>query len=277
MDIGPVIGIMLIRNENDILREVLSEHVKFCDHIYVLDGTTEDPGTSKSICTSFPKVSHFTEDELPSVYPIPIRDGCRQFLIDKAREKFGEKGWFVLLHGDEIFVDRPDDIIRKYRGLFDMLTLDNVLFFVHKEQEPFKLDPLKKVQDQIRWHAGPGSPELRILRNKPGTRYDIRQHHDLAPKGMGMNYKTTYKIKHYPYRDPEQQQKRAADRTEVTNWSPSGYSHIPDRKYYLDESFFGRKFLYWISKRPLTPRISTPLVTRFLQDVAENFTRGRIR
>jgi calcineurin-like phosphoesterase family protein len=96
-----IIGLMLIRNENDILREVLAEHFKFSDHIFVLDGTTEDSKLSKEICQSFENISHYTENQLPSHYPHPIRDGCRQFLVERAREKFGAQGWFVILHGDD--------------------------------------------------------------------------------------------------------------------------------------------------------------------------------
>ncbi len=263
-------GLMMIRNENDILKEVLSEHSKFCDHIFILDGTNEEPERSKDICLSFKNISYFTDKDLPADYPVPVRDGCRQFLLDKIRGKYGYEGWVAVLHGDEIFVDDPRSIIKKYHGLFDALTLDCLLYFIHKEQYPFKLDPSRSLQEQILWHAGPGWPEARLFRNKKASDYKSPSAHcKVIPENLLINYKTTFKIKHYTYRDAEQQAKRAQDRSTDTKWSMINYEKALQNKFYLDENDFDRKWYRWISKAPVLPKIGRSFASRLLEDIME--------
>lgn len=265
---------MLIRNENDILREVLSEHIKFSDHIFILDGTTEDQNLSENICKSFKNVSYFSEDQLPTSYPRPIKDGCRQFLIERAREKYGAEGWFALFHGDEIFVDSPRDIAVKYDRSFDYLIFNSLCFFIHREQSPFHWDHQKALAEQIYWYAGPGWPEVRLFRNKPHCDYDIFQHHCLLPKGLKKGHKTTFKIKHYPFRDPVGQAKRAVDRI-MTDFSPGSYAHVIEGKYYLDERYFNNKCYHWISNEPPKPRIDDSLPKRMFVDLKERFSMSK--
>lgn len=272
---APVIGIMVIRNENDILKQVMDSCVQYCDEIFVLDGTDEDPELSRAICTSYPNVTHYTEDALPAEYPRPVRDGCRQFLLEKARERYGYRGWFVLLHGDEIFVDTPPNIIRKYGRYFGCITLDSPVFFIHKEQEPFSFDINKSLLQQIYWYSGPGWPETRIFKNAPGVNYDPSKH-GVVPDGVLINYKTTCKIRHFTFRSPEQQIKRAKDRTETTKWQTGGYDTVKRGSYYLDERDFSGKFYRWISKKDLTPKIGQNLLRRALSDIYESFTRKKI-
>jgi hypothetical protein len=263
-------GIMMIRNENDILEEVLSEHIKFCDHIFVLDGTNEDPDKSKEICLSFKNITYFRDEDLPPGYPRIVRDGCRQFLLDRVRDKYGYEGWVAVLHGDEIFVDDPRLIIKKYRGLFDALTLDCLLYFIHKEQEPFKLDPLKSVQEQIVWYAGPGWPEARLFKNKKGSNYKSPSAHGkVVPEGLFINYKTTFKIKHYAYRNPEHQAQRARDRSLDRDWSNIHYQKTLNNVFYFDERDFYCKWYRWISNKSVRSRINQPFLSRLIEDLAE--------
>ena len=269
---------MIIRNENDILSEVLNEHLKYCDHIFILDGTDENPELSKSICTGCKNTTYYTDNDLPSNYPRPIRDGCRQFLLDKIRNKFGFNNWIAILHGDELFVDDPRAIIKKYDRYFEALTLDTLLYFIHKEQLPFKLDPSRSFQEQIYWYVGPGWPEARLFKNKKNSNYkDISQLGKVIPEGLNINYKTTFKIKHYTFRNPEQQSNRAKDRVITNKWSTLHYSAALNQKYYLNENDFGKRFYYWISKKPVKPRINDPLLLRLMQDLSENFSKKRIR
>jgi hypothetical protein len=249
----PLIGLMLIRNENDILAQVLREHLRFADHIFVLDGTTEAPDETRRICCELggERLSFHTEDELPAGYPRPIRDGCRQFLVERARERFGCAGWFVLLHADEIFVESPADIVRLHGATTDIIEVKSLLYFIHREQAPFVYRPQLPLDQQIYWYSGPGYPEVRLVRNREGCHYDPGQHFDLVPRGLSERIKTAFRVRHYPYRDAPQQERRAIDRTEVTGFSPSTYRHVLERKYYLDEEFFHYPDLYaWISRIP---------------------------
>lgn len=280
MPTEPLIGLMLIRNENDILPQVLTEHLHFADHIFILDGTTESPEETRRICCGLggSRVAFYTEDELPAGYPRPIRDGCRQFLVERARERFGCAGWFALLHADEIFVDSPADIIRLHGQGQDIIEVESLLYFIHREQEPFVFRSDLPLQQQIYWYSGPGYPEVRLIRNKEGCDYDIGQHYNLVPRGLSARSRTSFKIRHYPYRDVPQQKKRAIDRIEVTGFSPDTHRHVREGRYYLDEKFFHYPHLYaWISKRQPRPKAGARLLKRRWQDFFDQYTWQRIR
>jgi hypothetical protein len=267
---APILGLMLVRNENDVLEEVLEHHLRGVDHVFVLDGTTEGPERSRAICQGRDRVTYFTEDALPPEHPRPVRDGCRQFLMERARERFGHRGWFVWLHADELFVDRPADVVAACPPGLAAIEVRSLLCFVHRTQEPFRLDPGRSLREQIVWYAGPGWPEVRFLRNAPGLDLDLRQHQRLIPPGPQRVYRTRFKVLHYPYRDPAQQAARAHDRAEVTGFSPDTYRHVLAGRYYLDRDFFRHRHLYgWISRRPPRPRARMTALGRALQDLRE--------
>lgn len=269
---------MFIRNENDILKEVLEEHFKFCDHIFILDGTIDNLKISEEICRSFNNISYFKDIDLPPNYPRPTRDGCRQFLLEKIRDKFGAHGWIAVLHGDEIFIDNPKEIISKYHGIFDALTFDSMLYFVHKEQYPFKLDKKINFQEQIIWHSGPGWPEARLYKNKNGSNYkNINMQGKVIPENLGINWKTPFKIKHYSLRNPDQQLNRARDRAQITKWSGGFYEKALQNKYYLDENDFGARWYRWISKKKVLPRAGDPFIRRIFEDLLDHYSNRKIR
>jgi hypothetical protein len=271
---------MLVRNENDVLAQVLKEHLRLVDHVYILDGTTEGADEARRICQELGGdcVSFYREDELPAHYPRPIKDGCRQFLVERARADYGCTGWFVLLHGDEIFVDAPADIVAVAKPDVDIIEVESLLFFLHRSQEPFVFRPGTALAEQICWYSGPGYPEVRLVRNRPDCNYDPGQHSDLVPNGLSGRLRTSFKIRHYPYRAVDQQRRRAEDRTNVTGFSPGTYQHVIAGRYYLDHTFFHYRHLYaWVSQRPPRPRAKTWGLIRRCQDILDQYTWRRIR
>ena len=100
------IGLMMTCNEEDCIREVMDNHVKYFDKILVLDGSSDK---TEEILRSYPQVKYFLKDKdiIDKLPNKKFEDCARQFLIDKAQEMYGYDGWFTLLHGDEIWYDNP--------------------------------------------------------------------------------------------------------------------------------------------------------------------------
>ena len=207
------IGILLTKNERDVIEEVMEEHEKCFDTIFALDGS--DDGTYEFLKSRKSIVFLIRDSEVSP--DAPIRDGARQFLIETAQEKYGTKGWFSLLHGDEFFHNDPNQIasMADQEGI-DILRWRMMNFFLHKsEEEAFEIreDRTKSIQERRRWYC-PEWVEVRQFRNSKNVRFHLSRHGTLFPEGLNRHKVNIHLplIKHYSYRTPEQVKARAKDR-----------------------------------------------------------------
>ncbi|NQY74477.1 MAG: hypothetical protein HRT90_06910 [Candidatus Margulisbacteria bacterium] len=195
------IGLMMTHNEEDIIETVMTQNKKYFDHILVLDGSTDK---TPDIIQSFDNVSYFIKDQ--DLYPQrKVKDGIRQFLLEKAQEMFPQEGWFTLLHGDEIMIDDPNLIAQKAEDAnAEKVNWHSLDFFLHESQ---KDDPdlmKKEVQERCIYYM-PGTLEIRQFKNKPGIFYNINQHNNVLPQGIGYKPLLDFPIlKHYVVRSPDQ-------------------------------------------------------------------------
>ncbi len=81
-----MIGIMMIRNENDILEENLKNLINIYDRIFVLDGTEPEDEfyRCKAILKKFEEVKLIIRDK-DTDGPFPIKDGARYYLLNHVR------------------------------------------------------------------------------------------------------------------------------------------------------------------------------------------------
>lgn len=214
------IGLLMIREENDILERVLAMNYEIYDVLYVLDGTVPSD-VSYDICEATGKLCGFwTDAELPRPpYPEGTVCGYRGFIHDQAVSDFGPDHWFLELHGDEVWTFLPEDVIEAWPG-YDGFGFRLPCYFPRDEWKA-NVHPL----DQLRWHLLPGWPEFRMYRGNPGVQWDPTQHFNTQPSGLSNIIWTPRVIKHYPYRSPEAQRARAAAHQQ-SGFDPSNYQHI---------------------------------------------------
>jgi len=249
---------MMTYNEADIIEEVMDSNKKFFDKILVLDGSSDH---TEEIIRSYENVKYFIKDE--NLFPKrKITDGVRQFLLEKAQEMFGYDGWFTLLHGDEIFVDNPNEIVDKAeKAKAEKVNWHALNFFLHTSQKK-TYDENKKIQDQVIFYH-PGGIEIRQFKNKKNVFYNLNQM-GVLPHGIGYKMLLDYPIfKHYVKRSLKQHQQKpiphfGVRRDEAKEFYPLFVDHLEPakkqvRKYtgHFDEfepgqrpSFF-RQWLNW--------------------------------
>src|SRR5450756_1713140 len=98
------VGLLICRNEIDILDQFMQRHVQFFDTIVAIDHSTDG---SREVLGGYPQVKHLIKGEdLP--YPPPFCDGQRQAALEVIRDTYGYGGWITLLHPDEWWVDDPN-------------------------------------------------------------------------------------------------------------------------------------------------------------------------
>lgn len=191
-------------NEEDIIDEVMQANKKFFDKIFVLDGSTDK---TTEILRSYDNVKYLIQDK-DLFPPRKIRDGARQFLLEKAQEMYGYEGWFTLLHGDEIFVDDPNEVIKRAEKVkAEIVNWHALNFFLHSSQKD-TYDPKKPVQQQVIFYH-PGGLEVRQFKNKKGIFYDLNQMYRVLPYGLKNRILFDYPIfKHYVVRSVKQKQSK---------------------------------------------------------------------
>ena len=214
------VGLLMIRDEEDILERVLATHAEIVDAFYVLDGSATRQ--SEDICRSYRRCyGYWTDAQLPPEYGTLPRDGWRQFIYNEARGELGADNWFLLLHGDEVWTFDPRDVVAAYPGRTGFGF--RLPFYFPRAAEGW--DDSKHPLDQLRWRLGPGWPEFRMFYGGTDVNFALDQHFNTTPSGVGNLSMLPLEIKHYPYRAPAHEIERAR-RHEVTHFDPENYRHV---------------------------------------------------
>jgi len=233
----------MIRDEQDMLREALDNHTKFCDLIFVLDGTEGPDGElSESICRSYSQVVGYWRDRDTGYDKIVC--GSRQFLLERARETVGLNHWCVILHGDEIWGTSPLDLMTPtneplaYRVRF-------YHFFPHVSQRESWDFGEKTIEECSKWYMLPATLEKRVFFDI-GLDYNPNLHLNPFPIDVDVR-QSELVVKSYNYRTPEQAHKRAVSRKE-TGWQTNHYAHLlagPDEFFVASLAQDGMKWSGW--------------------------------
>ena len=198
------IGLMMTYNEEDIIEDVMESHKKHFDKILVLDGSTDK---TPEILQSYDNVVYYLRDE--QIFPKrKITDGVRQFLLEEAQKRYGYDGWFSLLHGDEIFVDDPNEIILKAEKQgADIVNWHMLNFFLHTSQKE-NYNDFAPLTERLT-HFSPGGLEIRQFKNKKGIFFKLDQISRVLPYGLKNKPLWDYPIiRHYPERSIRQKLNR---------------------------------------------------------------------
>lgn len=198
------IGLMMTYNEEDIIEETMESHKKYFDKILVLDGSTDK---TPEILQSYNNVVYYLRDE--QIFPKrKVTDGSRQFLLEEAQKRYGYDGWFSLLHGDEIFVDNPNEItVKAEKQGADIVNWHMLNFFLHTSQKE-NYDDFAPLNERLKYF-NPGGLEIRQFKNKKGIFFKLDQIARVLPYGLKNKPLWDYPIiRHYPERSIRQKLNR---------------------------------------------------------------------
>ncbi|MFA5892922.1 MAG: glycosyltransferase [Candidatus Margulisiibacteriota bacterium] len=203
------IGLMVTRDEDDVIEEVMNVNKKYFDKILVLDGSSD---RTEEIIRSYDCVKYFLKDRdiIDKLPNRKFRDYARQYILEKAQAMYPIEGWFTILHGDEIWHDDPNWVAQEAeKARAERVNWYGMNFFLHTSDKGKDLHSIKSIQERILWYC-PGFLELRSFRNKIGTRYNReKQFNNIVPEGIGWQiYKHFPVYKHYSFRSVEQILKR---------------------------------------------------------------------
>lgn len=221
----PLIGLLVTRNEADVIKEVMEEYSKHFDAIFAFDSS--DDGTFE-IIKSFPNVVYAGKDLFLKEGPPIIKDGIRQVLLEKAQKMFGYDGWIFSLQGDEIFHGDVRAFVESAGEGVNRLNCLVAYFIMHtSERETVHYEDCSLPVQDRRLFYFLTFPENCAYKNEKGIYFDLYEHMRIIPHGGSEPVWSDTMIirKHYPMRDPFQWVLRRQDRVQ-RGWQPN-YDGIP--------------------------------------------------
>lgn len=232
-------GICLVRDEADIVEECLRSASDWCDHIYVLDNGSTD--ATWEIVQSLAR-------ELPNVIPwrseaAPFTDGLRESVFSEFRHRSKNGDWWCRLDADEFYVDDPRVFLRRVPNGRDVVWTTNFsYYFTDKDADRYRANPELygddvPVAEKIRYYVNHWS-EPRFFRYHERISWSPELGFPLFVY-QSPGYPVRMWQRHYPYRSPQQIERRLAARQEsiaagefqheaIADWG-SAVANIEDR------------------------------------------------
>lgn len=200
-----------VKDEDDIVAEALTAAARWCDFIYVLDnGSTDDTwGIVQDLARTVPQVVPYKVDARP------FSDGVRAEIFHHFRDNAGPEDWWARQDSDEFYVDDPWVFLRKIPERYGVVWNASFSYYFTDadaalyEREPERYADDVPVAEKIRYYLSHWS-EPRFFRNDAAIAWDgggFPPYVTTAPV-----YPVRIWLKHFPYRSPQQLDKRIAAR-----------------------------------------------------------------
>lgn len=238
-------ALCVMKNEADIIEQTLSDALRWCDEIFVLDNGSDDGSWElvKTLAAADPRiVAHGRDMHL-------FHDGIRAQLYNAYKSEAVLGDWWCRLDSDEFYVDDP----RTTLGLvpsqyFSVWSASISYYFTDLDLARYLIDPALfaddvPVSEKCRYYLNHWS-EPRFFRHNPATRW--RQVDGGFPLAVWGRPAAPFRIpvRHFAYRSPSQIQKRLdARRTDpgvrsefshemVSDWS-EGVARIREKGQFI--------------------------------------------
>lgn len=222
-------GIMLVKDEADVVGEVVEAALGWIDAIYVFDNGSTD-GTWELIhelASRDARVVPFKQD------PRPFSQSIRGEVFRAFRRRADAGDWWCILDADEIYIDDPRAFLGRVPARHgEVWSASYQYYFTDEDARRYEEDPRgflrMPVRERIRYYQNNWS-ESRFFRHHRGLIWpeDHGEHVYRRPLGRLPVYPHRIRLKHYQYRSPEQIEARLRSRLGVSG----SYRHEQDANW----------------------------------------------
>jgi hypothetical protein len=217
----------LVKNESDIIGQTLKAATDWCDFIYVYDNGSDD--------TTWEQVWDLSKD-CPQIVPYkredkPFRDSLRAEIFNTYRKRARQGDWWCRLDADEFYIDNPRVFLGQVPGKYTVVWSASLsYYFTDRDLERFRQDPSLYADDV------PVEQKCRYYINHWSEPRFFRYEHNIVWENGGyparMSWARVYpariRLKHFPYRSPQQIDKRLRTRQPATTDGQFLHEAIPN-------------------------------------------------
>jgi hypothetical protein len=202
-------GIMLIKDEADVIRATITEALRWIDRIYVLDNGSTD-GTWEIV------------RELAGTQVVPWKQDTRTYsnalraeVFHAFREQAQEGDWWCYkMDSDEFYVDDPRSFLSgvpRHHHVVYKRSIDYVL----TEEDVAELEfsgEFAEDRPKIRYFISRAYSEPRFFRHRSRLTWPLDHK---SPRHMGIPHPEPITVRHYQWRSPEQIKRRIEARKRI--------------------------------------------------------------
>ena len=216
-----IFSICCVRDENDIVREVLEAALSWSDTIFVFDNGSVD-GTWETIQDIARKTSKI---EIAGRDNRTFADELRGEIFESYRSVASAGDWWCRLDSDEIYIDDPVCFLANVPDRYGFVFSASFNFYFTD------IDLQSYEQDPSGWLARPVPERLKFYQNNWGEPRFVRHRDNLDwagliwPDNRGRTFPSRIRLKHFPYRSPAQ----ISNRLEIRQRQPALFKHEANR------------------------------------------------
>ena len=220
-------GLMLLRDEGDIIAETLTHLLTWIDvlHIYDLGSTDETWDIVQDFALRDARIQPFKHE--PTVY----QDSLRCIMFDRLRSGFAKGDWIQKIDGDEFYPVPPPKFVKErllpsegmvhLQWYFFRLTTDEAAAY-ESGAIPISEDRKRSIIDRRRYYKVSQYSEPRLFRYRPTMQWPSTTH---WPYNAGLLAYERIPVLHYPHRDPTQLTRRFALRAAMKQRKAAAGDH----------------------------------------------------
>jgi len=220
-------GLMLVRDEQDVIRDCLDELLKWMDGVYIWDlGSTD--GTVDLLHDYARRDKRVV---LHESRPILYDRNLRHILFEKYRSHFRDGDWILRLDADEIYHVPPPVFVKErlepYEGRIDLqwyffrLT-ENEVNDYESGRVDLAQDRSRSITDRRRYYKLSQFNEPRMFKYRGSIKWP---HWASFPIFAGVLGRERLPVRHYPHRDPLQMRARFRLRLAMKNLNARAGEH----------------------------------------------------
>lgn len=201
-------GIMVVKNEADVIAQCLSELSRWFDRIFILDNGSTDGTWEILQSMESDRVVLWKQDSSP------FRRTMRAEIFNEFRGEARSGDWWYIADSDVFLAEDPREFLGSVPRSHHVVFKKSIDYFLSPEcvsEYEFTGD-FSRDREHIKFISPDCWAEIRFFRHRDRLRWELTEE---KPAHIGVWHPDPILIRHYQYRSPAQMQRRLDVRNRI--------------------------------------------------------------